>query len=313
MNNNITTIDVKDFKTEYENIISEQINRIKNAYITAMKSIVPQYHKITFKEIECKLEKLFKLVDINLNLSIYEIIYDKIDTKLNGYKNIQRREDEKEIENLIYKTLEEVEEIEKIIYAHVLVIEENIKNLLKEVSACPYRESYKKEQYAIMYQDNIKKLFLWLFIDVLEIPNNYHLFQTKLKRDAVFEVKRSLNIENNIIQFKYIFIECKNFDKPTYMNLMQIVAYTLLIKKDIPGVFNPLCLLISRKNPDKKNVIYTLREQLIRQDISLWIIFLDDNDIKEMVQNKLNREDPFIIINNKIKNLTGLSAVLNES
>jgi uncharacterized protein YbaR (Trm112 family) len=126
-------------------------------------------------------------------------------------------------------------------------------------------------------------------------------------RDGVFEVLDDFySVDRGIerLRFSHILVECKNYKKPSYRDLMQVYAYTLL-NRIYPIVNKPLCLLASRENPAKDSVISKMRNKLFEVDggVPLLILFLSCDDLREMAETRKKGGDPFIIIKEQLREI----------
>ena len=85
-------------------------------------------------------------------------------------------------------------------------------------------------------------------------------------------------------------------------DLFQLFGYTLFAANT--GIFQhiPLCLLISRRNPDTNDLVWGQRWRIYDKFDRL-ILFLDDKDLVEMVRNKLESDNPGEVIKSKIKEI----------
>ncbi len=110
-------------------------------------------------------------------------------------------------------------------------------------------------------------------------------------------------IEKTGFYFDNIIVEVKN-KKPKPNDFMQCFKYTLFFQDTIFTKV-PLTLLICRFKPTDQSSIWGLMQKAfsnsIRNEVRL-IVLLDINDLEQMKIKKINREDPSVIIKDRILN-----------
>jgi len=130
------------------------------------------------------------------------------------------------------------------------------------------------------------------------------------KRDGGYEVSDEFDTKKRCgFHFKHLFIECKNYKKPSYRDLMQVFSYTLLCQES--KIFTiPLSLLITRKKPDANSTTWKLRRIIFNKRIEKeerLILFINTDDLEKMVECKADGGDPASVLKKKIEELGTLS------
>jgi hypothetical protein len=112
-----------------------------------------------------------------------------------------------------------------------------------------------------------------------------------LRRDAAFNVLKDFDTQNYCgFKFTSLIVECKNYAKPDYKDLMQLFTYTLPWS-DSEISKNPLCLLISRKNPTLDSTTWRIRKTIFNKPMGIdtrLILFLDVADFEKMTGYRTN-------------------------
>lgn len=177
-----------------------------------------------------------------------------------------------------------------------------LKNIMTAIENCS-----RGRKRSVDFQKAVCNLFEWLFIDKLKRRD-------KLKRtpdgsqikDGVFEIEEGCTPEKDFgCQFQYLYLECKNYKKQKVKSkdLFQLFGYTLFAANT--GIFQniPICLLISRRNPDTNDLVWGQRWRIYDKFEKRLILFLDDKDLSKMVKNKLESDNPGEVIKGKIKGI----------
>ncbi len=178
----------------------------------------------------------------------------------------------------------------------------NLKDIMTAIENCP-----RGRQEAVDFQKAVCSLFQWLFIDKLRrrddlkrIPDGSQI------KDGVFEVEEWYTTKEEFgYSLQYLYLECKNYKKQKVKSkdLFQLFGYTLFAANT--GIFQhiPLCLLISRRNPDTNDLVWGQRWRIYDKFQKRLILFLDDKDLSKMVRNKLKSDNPGEVIKGKIKEI----------
>lgn len=140
---------------------------------------------------------------------------------------------------------------------------------------------------AIKYEKVIVEILKFLFQDRLDNCNSQHKFDGGRNRvDITFRNTgkpgffRQLDSGHKIAS-GYVMIECKNYSKDVKNPEFQQIESRL---KPHRGMFG---IIICRKINDKKKLLQKQRDILIGTTEHKFIILLDDNDIKKMINYKL--------------------------
>lgn len=174
------------------------------------------------------------------------------------------------------------------------------------IITCPYGKQKNKNINASLFEKKVSEFFDWLFISELIRADLTEIETPQLRRDSVYSVHDDFDtLKRCGFRFKELLIECKNFAQPKYPSLMQVFVYTLSCQdSEISKV--PLSLLISRKNPDKESTIWRIRRAIFNKPMekeTRLILFLDDNDLGKMLENKQKGIDPALVLKEKIAEL----------
>ena len=218
------------------------------------------------------------------------------------------------VEKDIYKlpaehiSIDEVSRSFESLIDHLITMDKRIvaevETRLVEIGGCPFGEGENRSRNAMEFQRNVVELLSWLFIDELKLLQQTELREEQLRRDGVFEVQDDFDfVERGLDRFRFshVVVECKNYHNPSYRDLMQLYAYTLL-NRVYPLVNKPLCLLVSCTNPNTESVATKMRNKLFEGDgiSQVLVLFLSCDDLKEMVKMRKDRGDPFLAMKQKI-------------
>jgi hypothetical protein len=278
------------FKGDHGEKLPEVLKGFKNNYDEASKVVDlsvldPQ---LFFQLKELLEDSVEKLSDLNSrSKKIKELIKDYERRFTRSCDIIQDGNVRKQLIKQVEENVERINEIMR--NTNNTIIEEANKRS-KNIADCAYGQAENKNENASNFERNVIELFCWLFIDEIRLLKNDEIKQKHLIRDGVFEIINDDFINN--LRFRnftptHIIIECKNYAKPSYEDLMQVFAYTLL-NRIYPIADNPLCLLVSRNKPSDDSITTKMRDQLFdeKSNKPLLVIFLDDGDLSEMVKRR---------------------------
>ncbi|HHT9115179.1 MAG TPA: hypothetical protein ACFYEL_01790 [Candidatus Wunengus californicus] len=165
------------------------------------------------------------------------------------------------------------------------------KSLLEEIKKCPFGEAENSSLNAKRFERNVIELIQWLFIDEIVRIALPLIEDGSLKRDAGFKVLEGFDTQNYCgFKFTSLIVECKNYAKPDYKDLMQLFTYTLPWS-DSEISKNPLCLLISRENPTIDSTTWRIRKAIFNKPMgsdTRLILFLDVDDLQKMIEYRDN-------------------------
>ena len=127
------------------------------------------------------------------------------------------------------------------------------------------------------------------------------------RRDGGYKVLEEFNTKERCgFPFRRVFIECKNYKKPNWRDLMQTFAYTLCCQDSKISAI-PLLLLISRENPDAESTTWKLRRRIFSRRIEheeRLILFMDVRDLGKMLEYKEKGGDPAGLLKDKVEELS---------
>jgi len=290
--------EIEEFKYQYRKGICSIVNDAKDAVAQALY----EGFKMEEHEYESNFKFLTQYLDKLLMLSYSTLeAKNQLLRQLPLWRNYLCRDGDKNkisffdkmIANSIYEVIRFYEKYRKKVYQRSL----NCLNKIKETSFS--RKA--KIQSHLNFQSVVLELLAWLFIDELEIYPKNELEQIDLKIDGAYKVANLFNpLERIGYEFKNLLIECKNYKEPNYKDMMQLFTYGLLLayKKHISM---PLGMIISRKNPDTNDTIWEVRGTLRQKWPDLEVVFLDVDDLSEMVNRIKKNLDPAYIMKKKIR------------
>lgn len=185
-------------------------------------------------------------------------------------------------------------------------IKESLDYWFSRIEACSFGEEENCVKNAIEFQYCVLNLFDWLFPDELERIDLKDIQDGTLRRDGGYKTLPEFTAQERCgFPFKQGFIECKNYKKPSYKDLMQVFAYTLSCQES--KVFQiPLSILISRENPSVDSLTWKMRGIIFNRRIeeeTRLILFIDQKDLGEMVKYRKEDGDPALVIKGKIEEL----------
>jgi len=291
------------FKEEHSTKINEHCGELKDAYHSAFENVQCRTILDRWLNIETKIQNLKNLSGLPEKIqdirSIRKITEDEfknqavlagihIDDANRHFSALYEK-----FENLIICLNQTTQEIYKV-----------SKGILKEIEDCPCGEAENRSLHAKRFEKNVIELIEWLFIDEMEQTELSLIEDGSLRRDAGFKVLEGFDTKKHCDGFEFtsVIVECKNYAKPSYKDLMQLFTYTLPWT-DSEILKNPLCLLVSRTNPFKDSVTWRIRESIFKKPMGAdtrLILFLDIKDLLKMVRYR-EKGHPANIFKEKIQ------------
>jgi hypothetical protein len=300
--------ELSDFKETYSKNLSERITTIKIDYLRALKTLgLESTADGAFIEIEDTLRKAENLSDLDTKIKTIKTLGSRVQRDMFQLCNAtQLDEDQSRIitefqldfNDFAYSFLKSVQD---------KIMDEARKRLLN-ITDCPYAQEENRTRNALDFQQNVIEFLGWIFFDEIRLLSKKEIKEDKLKRDGIFKVLESFDFQRRgveRIEFGHILVECKNYKKPSYDDLMQVHAYTLL-NKIFPIVYQPLCLLVSRENPSRNSITYKMRDKLFEKKEKndfLLVLFLACDDLQKMYDQKLSGGDPFEVLTAQIRRM----------
>jgi len=187
-----------------------------------------------------------------------------------------------------------------------------IDRIYENIKTCPFGQEENRSENASEFEKNVIEMFQWLFIDELELmkPEDSEIKEFRLKRDGIFKIADKFELSRCGLQgtnIKHLIIECKNYCKPSYRDLMQVYAYTIM-SRITRTCDKPLCCIISRENPDyKTGVAMKMRDRLYQENDTL-IIFLSVKDLHKMKEIR-GKGDPFSVFKEKMDEMNYINLI----
>lgn len=308
--------ELAEFKDTYSANLSERIKTIKINYLNAMHVLgMGSTAEGGFIEIADTLKKVENLADLGTKIKTIQTLGSRVQRNMLQSKMLQiggaKRLTDDEYDE--YKVITEFQnDFNDFAYSFLKDTQNRIiyeaKRRLSNMSDCPYGQAENRTKNALDFEQNVIKFFAWIFLDEIRLLKRAEIREEQLKRDGIFRVLESFDFQNrriiDKIQFGHILVECKNYKKPSYNDLMQVHAYTLL-NKIFPTVNQPLCLVISRENPSQDSITYKMRDKLFEKkgDEFLLVLFLACDDLQKMYDQKHNGGDPFEVLTAQIKKM----------
>jgi len=295
----------KDFKDGYLKELQKSNDLLKDAFVKALDAAGLRSAKEGFNEIEDILQKLNSLSSLGNKIRVIQQLKYKFEMEIiNLSHRITNDVNKEKAVNDVIILLDEIVYFLK--NTNKKIVDET-KLSMRSIADCPFEQAENRTKNALEFQRNIIELFSWLFIDEIRLLTKDEISQEQLIRDGVYEVLDDFDFSKRgveRIRFSHVVIECKNYRKPCYDDLMQVYAYTLL-NKIYPLVNKPLCLIISRENPSEDSIAQTMRDKLFEKegDNFLLVLFLSCEDLNKMVEIKENSGDPFVVLNENIKKI----------
>lgn len=299
--------DFNEFKKEYQKELEIQIGLLEEAHTNALAVMDWRTASEAFCEIKDFFEDFKNLSDLDNKIGKIPRLKHKFEKEIirlsPKYTDNEREINKEEAINDVYNRIDEITYYIKDTNKKITYKTKQRKNIIK---SCEFGQEENRTENALEFQRNVVELFGWLFLDEMKLLTKEELIEKQLKRDGVFEVDRFDFDKREIkeIRFSHLIIECKNYRKPSYMDLMQVYAYTLR-NKITALAHNPLCLIVSRENPSCDSVALKMRDKLFENDGDkfLLVLFLSCDDLFKMVELKERAGDPFFVINEKIKEI----------
>jgi len=291
--------EIEEFKDKCRKRICSIVNDAKDAVAQALYEefkMEEHEYEYNFQLLTQDLDKFLMVSYSTLEIK-KRLLYQIIPERCNYLCRHGGKEKISSFNRLIANPIQEVikfyEKYREKVYQRSL----NCLNKIKETSF----SKKAKIQSHLNFQSVVLELLAWLFIDELEIYPKNELEQIGLKIDGAYKVANLFNPWERIgYEFKNLLIECKNYKEPNYRDMMQLFTYGLLLayKKHISM---PLGMIISRKNPDTNDTIWEVRGALRQKWPDLEVVFLDVDDLSEMVNRIKKNLDPAYIMKKKIR------------
>ncbi len=305
--NEIFLDEMAEFKKAYFANLSERIATIKINYLTAMNVLgLESTADGGFIEIEDVLRKVENLADLETKIKNIKKLGSRVQREMFQAGNAKELTDDKN------KVITEFQiDFNDFVFSFLKDTQNRIINeakyRLSNIRVCPYGQAENRTKNALDFQQNVIEFFAWIFIDEIRLLNRDEIYEEQLKRDGVFRVLENFDFQNrgiDKIKFAHILVECKNYKKPSYDDLMQVHAYTLL-NKIFPIVNQPLCLLISRETPSHDSITYKMRDKLFEKRGAdfLLVLFLACDDLQKMYDQKFSGGDPFKVLTAQINKI----------
>jgi hypothetical protein len=176
----------------------------------------------------------------------------------------------------------------------------------RRLNKCPFGEQENNQRNARTFQQEVMSFIDWLFIGELERMDLCEIEDSSQKRDGGYKVTDQFNTKERCMkEFSHLFVECKNYKKPSYHDLLQVLSYTLhCVERSYFKI--PVCILVSRINPLPKSATSDFRRTILNRPIEKeerLILFLDVKQLKEMLDRKRAGMDPASLIKDKIYKL----------
>lgn len=296
-------IEMDEFKETHSTKIDESTRELKDAYMSVFEKVGCLTTEDHFLEVESIVQNLKNLSTLpgkilkikNTRKSTETILKQH---SLNAGISIEKVN---EIFSPLYDEFEGIinylDWTAKEIYRMSKQILEVIKN------KCPFGEAKNRSLNAKKFETNVIELIQWLFIDELVRTDLTLLEDGSLKRDAGFKMVEGFDTRKFCgFEFTLLIVECKNYAKPSYKDLMQLFTYTLAWK-DSKIEKNPLCVLISRKNPTFNSTTWRIRKTIFNKQMegeTRLILFLDVVDFEKMVEYRI-KDHPSNVLKEKIE------------
>lgn len=304
MDENDKLTDVEKFKFDFDIILNEYSGRLSSCYqdLLIMYDVRCQHEAyIRFEECICKIKKIFNDIELKTELrkaksalSALTFEIEKMDCEVS--------QDKKNI--IIDEVREQLDYINILLSQNEKAVCEEIIRILEKIEKCPYGEGENRSLNAAEFEKNVVEILRWLFIDDLVLSKDDEdngIKEILLKRDGIFRISDNFDFSRcglSGINPKFMILECKNYCKPSYRDLMQVFAYTIM-SKITRTCDKPLCCIVSRENPDFSSMAMKMRDQLYSSNETL-IIFLSVKDLIEMMEMR-RKGDPFGVIKKSIE------------
>lgn len=299
--------ELSEFKEDYSANLLERLTTIRINYLKALKVLgLETTADGGFIEIEDVLRQVENLSNLGNKIKAIKTYGSKVQrdmlqacktTHLNEVQNNVITEFQSDFNDFAYAFLNGVQN----------KIKDESGKRLSNIHDCPHGQEENRTKNALDFQQNVIELLSWLFLDEIRLLSRKEISEEKIKRDGLFKVLNSFDFQSRgveKIQFGHILVECKNYKKPSYDDLMQIHAYTML-NKIFPIVNQPLCLVISRENPSHDSITYKMRDKLFEKKGNnfLLVLFLSCDDLQKMYDQKRSGGDPFEVLTAQIKKM----------
>jgi hypothetical protein len=294
-NDKLTGLD--QFKSEFKNSLVEYKNKLETCYQDLLRIWNIRYQHeayIRFEECIDKINRIFNNPDLE-----YEIRKSKhaLIPKLEEL-NYKESTDKG---NVVETLKEHLDYISILLAQSVNYVCDEIDKLHAQIKSCPFGQGENRSANASAFEKNMIALLQWIFIDDLELYDDNDVTERLLKRDGIFRISDNFDLSRcglGGMNPKYLIVECKNYCKPSYRDLMQVFAYTIMSRITRTSD-KPLCCIVSRKNPDNDSMAMKMRDQLYCDNETL-IVFLSIEDLTKMKEMR-RKGDPFSVLKEKIK------------
>ena len=293
---------VQKFLDDYQDELNGLHEEAKSVFMECYDYIDKIYPEDYFTTIEQKINAIRTLSSIKKKITEIK------ETRGRCYRYYKQLADNRE-GNPLEKFREFEDKIAEIIstakqYAKISLKE--AKRSYKNLLVCPFGEQENRTKNALLFQKKVLELIDWLFVNEMERMDLSEIEDGSQKRDGGYKVLDEFDTKKRCgFSFKHLFIECKNYKKPSYRDLMQVFSYTLCYQES--KIFTmPLSLLITRENPDTNSTTWKLRKVIFNRRIEeeeRLILFIDKDDLKEMVKCKADGGDPASVLKDKIEKL----------
>ncbi len=282
-------IEIDAFKETHSSKIDESTRELKDAYMSVFEKVGCLTTADHFLEVESIVQNLKNLS--NLHGQILKIKNTRKLTETT-YKQYSLNAGIPDKANEYFSPLfNEFERIISYLGQTGQEISKVAKRILKEINACPHGEAENRSLNAKRFERKVIELIQWTFIDEMERIELSSIEDGSLKRDAGFEVVEGFDTKKYCgFEFTSLIVECKNYKKPSYKDLMQLFTYTLPWT-DSEISKNPLCLLVSRENPKDDSVTWRIRKSIFNKPMgseTRLILFLDTDDLQKMIGYREN-------------------------
>lgn len=299
--------ELSEFKKDYSANLLDRLTTIRINYLNVQKVLgLESTADGGFIEFEDVLRQVENLSNLGNKIKAIKAFGSKVQRDmLQASKTIQLNKEQNEVITGFQ------DEFNDFAYAFLNGVQNKIKDesgkRLSNINVCPHGQEENRTKNALDFQRNVIEFLSWIFLDEIRLLSRKEISEEKLKRDGLFKVLDSFDFQSrgvDKIQFSHILVECKNYKKPSYDDLMQVHAYTLL-NKIFPIVNQPLCIVISRENPSRDSITYKMRDKLFerRGNDFLLVLFLACDDLQKMYDQKRSGGDPFEVLTAQIKKI----------
>lgn len=295
--------EMDEFKETHSAKIDLFIGGLKNAYMSVFGEVSCLTTEDHFLEVESIVQILKNLSNLPEKILKIKNIRKSTETTYKQYSLSTGLSIEKinEIFFPLYDEFERIIDYLDGIAQEIFRVSKQILEVIK--NKCPFGEEEKRSLNAKRFERNVIELIQWLFIDELVRTDLTSIEDGSLERDAAFKVSEEFDTKYYCdFKFTSLIVECKNYAKPSYKDLMQLFTYTLPWS-DSEISKNPLCLLISRENPTLDSTTWRIRKSIFNKQMegeTRLILFLDVVDLEKMVEYRI-KDHPSNVFKEKIE------------